>query len=128
MINLWTICLISVRSLLKRKWESSKGLKKLKPRWLGHRRTKLQVTLHVIVHAWESYNWFFIIFAEKIVVEEVVIYWNYCSHFWWAEYHLGQLKAKIAKLRTQLLEPPKVNIQLLINIAVYKNLCSFHHF
>jgi hypothetical protein len=25
-----------------------------------------------------------------------------------SEYHLGQLKAKIAKLRTQLLEPPKV--------------------
>lgn len=24
-----------------------------------------------------------------------------------SEYHLGQLKAKIAKLRTQLLEPPK---------------------
>ncbi|KAG8380137.1 hypothetical protein BUALT_Bualt07G0162300 [Buddleja alternifolia] len=29
------------------------------------------------------------------------------TYFKYAEYHLGQLKAKIAKLRTQLLEPPK---------------------
>lgn len=38
---------------------------------------------------------------------------GYCSSFTHlglvvSEYHLGQLKAKIAKLRTQLLEPPKV--------------------
>ena len=34
--------------------------------------------------------------------------------FHFSEYHLGQLKAKIAKLRTQLLEPPKVcNLMIL---------------
>ena len=32
------------------------------------------------------------------------------------EYHLGQLKAKLAKLRTQLQEPPKVQCSLELQV------------
>lgn len=43
---------------------------------------------------------------------ELVLFWIDADIFYvqliCSEYHLGQLKAKIAKLRTQLLEPPKV--------------------
>lgn len=40
-----------------------------------------------------------------------------------SEYHLGQLKAKIAKLRTQLLEPPKVPYLACITWEWLKQTC-----
>ena len=47
------------------------------------------------------------------------------------EYHLGQLKAKLAKLRTQLQEPPKVrcSLKLQVDLCLANNLnqcCQMH--
>ena len=53
-------------------------------------------------------------------------YYYYHYHYVYsAEYHLGQLKAKIAKLRTQLLEPWKVCCYLYCLLLVSTSRFSF---